>query len=202
MDAKRAGEYLKDIHTIMERSAKHSTLSGLSGIVAGAAAVAGAVLSKLVYNLDPYEVGWMNAHRDETFLCIWMAVAMVAVVADVIFTKRKARNIGKQFFDRPMRRVLVAFIPGIVCGVALTEYFYEINSVRMLPMYWMLFYGLALISASTISLRELFVMGAGFIIAGIVTMFALADHPMLMMGISFGGFHLVYGIYMWVRHGG
>ena len=135
MDAKRAGEYLKDIHTIMERSAKHSTLSGLSGIVAGAAAVAGAVLSKLVYNLDPYEVGWMNAHRDETFLCIWLTVAMVAVVADVIFTKRKARNIGKQFFDRPMRRVLVAFIPGIICGAVLTEYFYDINNIRMLPMY-------------------------------------------------------------------
>ena len=66
----------------------------------------------------------------------------------------------------------------------------------------MLFYGLALISASTISLRELFVMGIGFIIAGIVTMFALTDHPMLMMGISFGGFHLIYGVYMWVRHGG
>jgi hypothetical protein len=126
----------------------------------------------------------------------------VAMAGDILFTKRKASRIGKRFFDRPMRRVLIALAPAFACGLAITIHFYGTDNVHALPAYWMLFYGLALVSASTISLRELFVLGAAFVAAGILTMFAADGSPFLMMGVSFGGFHLVYGIYMWFRYGG
>lgn len=204
MDAKGAESYLRDIHAIMERSVKHSTLSGLSGIVAGSAAIIGAVVSDFVIQLvPPHGPVWIYAHPSEAFLLVWLGVLLVAASADVVFTKRKARKIGKSFFDHPMRRVIVALIPGFTCGLAITIYFYRTDDVLMLPAYWMLFYGLALVSVSSISLKELFFMGIAFVAAGIFTLFA-ADglFPLLMMGVSFGGFHLVYGVYMWLRYGG
>ena len=201
MDAKQAESYLRDIHAIMERSTKYSTLSGLSGIVAGLAAIVGAVLSRFVCRLEPDTPGWMYEHRGETFLLIWLGVLMTAAVADIVFTKRKARKIGKRFFDHPMRRVIVALIPGVACGLAITVYLYDRGAVFMVPAFWMIFYGLALVSVSQISMRELLFMGCAFVVAGIFTLFAAGDFPFLMMGVSFGGFHLVYGTYMWIRYG-
>ncbi|GEM_PF-487184 len=221
MEARRAQDYLRDIHAIMERSVRHSTLSGLSGIIAGMAAIGGAVLSTFMCADMNTPSLWVDEHTGKTFLIIWLGVLVVAAASDMILTKRKARKIGKQFFDRPMRRVLLALVPGFACGLAVTIYFalgglYAVRSVEVhyntdipmignvfrLPMYWMIFYGLALVSVSSISLRELFIMGIAFVAAGIYTMFWGLDNPMLMMGISFGGFHLVYGIYMWLRYGG
>jgi hypothetical protein len=202
LDGKDAGNYLRDIHAIMERSVKHSTLSGLSGIAAGVLAIAGAALSWDIYSREQSGIWSANVSPDDMFLFIWLDVLLCAVVLDLILTKRKARKIGKSFFDRPMRRVIMAMLPGLVCGLAFTIYFYQYGEVKMIPAYWMLFYGLALLSASTISLRELFVLGAAFVAAGIFTLFAADSSPLVMMGVSFGGFHLVYGIYMWFRYGG
>jgi len=67
---------------------------------------------------------------------------------------------------------------------------------------WMLFYGVACWQVSQYSTREIGAMGAAFILAGLVSAAFLQGHPYLTLGVTFGGFHIVYGMYVWAKYGG
>lgn len=45
-------------------------------------------------------------------------------------------------------------------------------------------------------------LGAAFILAGLAAGAFCQPRPYWAMGITFGGFHIVYGIIVWIRHGG
>jgi hypothetical protein len=66
----------------------------------------------------------------------------------------------------------------------------------------MLFYGVACWQVGGFSLGEIRIMGAAFILAGIVSAGWLQPYPYWALGFTFGGFHIVYGIVVWIRHGG
>ena len=44
--------------------------------------------------------------------------------------------------------------------------------------------------------------GAVFIVAAIVAAATWQTHPYWELGVSFGGFHVVYGIIVYAKHGG
>ena len=71
----------------------------------------------------------------------------------------------------------------------------------MFPV-WMLFYGVACWQVSQYSTREIGLLGAAFILAGIVCAAFFQDHPYASMAATFGGFHIVYGVYAWIQYGG
>ena len=42
---------------------------------------------------------------------------------------------------------------------------------------------------------------AAFILSAVVAVF-LPEWPYATLGVTFGGYHIVYGIVVWIRHGG
>jgi len=202
MDANRAAEELKVIRSLMERPIKYSTQSGLAGIVAGCAALAGVVIDSKVSQWAPASALWLN-------MGVWAGVFLVAFAGTVFLTRLRERRQGMPAWSLIKRRILLTILPPFVAGVGLTaaivfRYVEHVgpNEWGLIPPVWMLFYGVACWQLGEFSVREVRVMGAAFILAGLVTAAVFQASPYEAMGITFGGFHLVYGLVVWRRHGG
>jgi len=203
MNENRAGEELKVIRQLMERPIRFSTMSGLSGILAGCAALAGLAVDWLVsHRFDASTAVWIN-------LGVWAGVFAVAFLCAVVLTRLRERGRNMPFWSSVKRRILLTILPPFVAGVGLTaaiafRWHQGIgpNQWGLIPALWMLFYGVALWQVGAFSVPDVRVLGAAFLLAGLVCAGFSQDCPYWSLGITFGGFHIVYGILVWLRHGG
>lgn len=214
MDAEKAAEQLKVIRQLMERPIRYSTQSGVSAILAGCAALGGLAadfyFSQRYWN-QPHTAMWVN-------MAVWAAVFVAAFAAATILTHLRERACGMPFWSAIKMRILRAILPPFVAGVGLTlaivsRWYADVgpNQWGLVPAVWMLFYGLALWQVGEFGIREVRLLGAAFLAAGLVTA-ALFQYtvpgtepgtaPYWTLGVTFGGFHLIYGAIVWVRHGG
>jgi len=205
MDADEASENLKVIRQLMERPIRFSTMSGLSAILAGAAALGGLAADWHFYcSYDPRTAMWLN-------LAVWGGVFVAAFAAVTILTRLRERKQGMPFWSRIKKRILLTILPPFAAGAGLTAaiiYRWYIgdgpNEWGLIPAVWMLFYGLALWQLGEFSPIEVRLLGAVFLAAGLVSgaFYQSFPYSYWSLGLSFGGFHIVYGILVWVRHGG
>ena len=202
MDANRAADELKVIRSLMERPIKYSTQSGLAGVVAGCAALAGVVLDSKVSQWASASALWVN-------MGVWAGVFVVAFAGAVILTRLRERRQGMPAWSLIKRRILLTILPPFVAGVGLTLaiFFRHVehmgpNEWGLIPAIWMLFYGVACWQLGEFSVAEVRVLGAAFILAGLVAAAFFQTSPYGTLGVTFGGFHMVYGLVVWARHGG
>ena len=212
MDAKKAGEQLKVIRQLMERPVRYSTQSGLSGILAGLATLVGIFIDQYVCEAaDPVLAIWINA-------AVWSGVFITAFAAVVILTRLRERQKDMPFWSPVKMRILRTILPPFVAGIGLTAaivYRWLVkdgpNQFGLIPALWMTFYGVALWQIGEFAVGELRLLGTAFILAGLVTA-ALLQYTIpglaegtaayWTLGVTFGGFHIVYGTIVWIRHGG
>jgi len=211
MDADKAAENLTVIRQLMERPIRYSTMSGLSGILAGCAALGGVAADSWVSDNLPDDAVWIN-------LLVWAGVFMTAFTCSAVLTYTRERKQGMPFWSPVKRRILMTILPPFVAGVGLTLAIIHRwytgdgpNQWGLVPPIWMTFYGVTLWQIGTFSAGELRAMGIAFILAGLVTAWNYqysipylepGTAPYWTLGITFGGFHIVYGIVVWIRHGG
>ncbi len=198
--AGEAEEHLRVIRQAMERSTKHSTLSGLSGVIVGLLALAGCALTQTVVK-DAPSPDWKYM-----FVGVWAAVLILALVTDYVLTKRRAARVGKRAFSPLGRHLTRAAAPGFISGVALCL-FYVLHPGQIgayLYGIWMLCYAVSLLAVGMFSIREVSILGWAFLAAGATTLLLPGDFfltPRIMMAVTFGGFHIVYGIWMGNKYG-
>lgn len=178
-----ASENLRVIRELMERSTRHSTFSGLSGILAGSAAILGAILT---HNLQP--------KSGKIFLLIWSAVVLFALTNDYFLTKRRARGVGKRIISRLGKQMALASVPGLGMGALMTLFFWQHNLLDYIYPVWMLCYGIAVLAVGLFSQREVSYLGCAFLVAGAVNLLLFPAHGLMGMAFSFGGLHIIYGI--------
>ncbi len=211
MDAERASQELKVIRQLMERPVRYSTQSGLSGIVAGLAALGGVAADwSISRRLQPRAAFWVN-------LAVWAGVFVVAFTTVTVLTRLRERRRGMPFWSPVKMRILRTILPPFAAGVGLTliiafRWYFGAppNEWGLIPSIWMLFYGVALWQLGEFSVREIRVLGVAFLAAGLAA--AIVQHAIpgmaegsavyLAVGVTFGGFHLCYGAIVWMRYGG
>ena len=211
MDADKAAENLTVIRQLMERPIRYSTMSGLSGILAGVAALGGVAADAWVCDNLPNNALWIN-------LLVWAGVFTVAFASSAILTYIRERKQNMPFWSPIKRRILMTILPPFVAGVGVTmAIVYRScigdgpNQWGLIPPLWMLFYGVTLWQIGLFSAGELRAMGAAFILAGLISgcffQYSIPEltpgtAPYWTLGVTFGGFHIVYGTVVWIRHGG
>ncbi len=202
-----AEESLLIIRQLMERSTKHSTFSGLSGVLAGVYAISGCLIQWLAFPRATI----LFTHPVRAFLALWSVVVLLAIGTDFILTKRKAVYVGKTIRSRLGQQMFLASVPGLGTGALLTLFLSRWNAGNMLvyaPPFWMLCYGSAVCSVGLFSQREVSRLGWAFLIGGALTLgmqilFAgsAGSIGLAMTGLTFGGLHIVYGIAVSRRDG-
>ena len=213
MDADKAAENLNVIRQLMERPVRYSTMSGLSGILAGCAALAGVALDSYISGSydDRRLAMWINAG-------VWAGVFLVAFLGVTSLTAIRERRQRIPFWSAAKRRILMTILPPFVAGVGLTaavmyRWHCQIgpNEWGLIPAIWMCFYGVTCWEVGGFSITEIRVMGAAFILAGLLSAAFFqytipglepGTAPYWTLGLTFGGFHIIYGIVVWIRHGG
>jgi len=206
MEPDRASRQLAAIRELMERPVRYSTQSGLSGIIAGAAAVAGCFADSAISNAYAYE----PATAVGINMIVWAGVFAAAFAGATICTRLRERKQGMPFWSNVKKRILRTILPPFVAGVGLTaaivyrHFAYPLgpNLWGLIPAVWMLFYGVALWQVGQFSVPEVRALAVAFLLAGLACAGELHTWPYVTLGVTFGGFHIVYGVVVWLRHGG
>jgi hypothetical protein len=143
------------------------------------------------------------------YLVVWGGVFLVALAGVIGLTRLREIRKGMPFWSPAKRKVLATILPPFLAGVGLTAAIAlrshataAGNEWGLIPAIWMIFYGLACWQVGAFSLIEVRVMGAAFILAACITAASLQANPYWALGLTFGAFHIVYGIVVWIRHGG
>jgi hypothetical protein len=190
---------LSEIRQLMERSSRFISLSGLSGVMAGVYALAGAAVAyyRLGMNLDNVRV---RDDGDLAFMFANAAIVLVLAFATGIFlTTRKAKKDGNSLFDVSAKRLLInLFIPLVAGGVfCLAQIFYG-HGFYVAPT-MLVFYGLALINASKYTRNDIRSLGVAEMLLGFVSLF-MPGYGLFSWAFGFGILHIVYGVYMYFKY--
>lgn len=205
-------ETLRDIHSIMERSARFMSLSGWSGVWAGCTALVGAAIAKSwLANVD--EVYYDTYQRSVPittvdgeyqslvmrFVTLAMIVLVVALAGGYYFTMRKAKRAGGTVWNHASRRMLVEIAIPLAAGGIFASTFLFRGLEGYIPATCLVFYGLALINGSKYTLSDIKFLGLLEVVLGCICLFA-QGYGLLLWTIGFGALHILYGIMMWNKY--
>lgn len=195
-------EQLKEIRSMMERSSKFLSLSGLSGIAVGICALAGAWYAHQKIHVDALYHLFDPIVRSEIvpLLVIDAIIVLIsALVSGAFFTIRKARKQGLSLWTPTSRRLVISMlIPLLAGGVFCIAMLYHGFFWLCFPT-TLIFYGIALVNASQYTVHDTFYLGLGEIIIGIVALF-LAQWNLWFWALGFGVLHIIYGVVVYLRY--
>lgn len=211
-DTRQHLEHLAEMRSLMERSTRFLSLSGLSGVWAGACALVGAFVVYQYLEIDPFsirdnEVYYNKAVRTikwgadyrSVFVLIATLVLAAALAGGVFFTTRKARKRGEKVWDASSKRLLwalaVPLITGGLFGLALLYRGY----VSFLAPSTLVFYGLALVNGSKFTLRDVEQLGLLEIGLGLLGIF-YPGYGLALWALGFGVLHILYGMWMYWKY--
>ncbi|MFZ1527136.1 MAG: hypothetical protein WAT19_00145 [Ferruginibacter sp.] len=202
---------LHHIKTMMERSSRFISLSGLSGISAGICALAGAwVASPYVFGRKDYIIDSGAALAQamtgsytiilNTWI-FWIAIVtlIAAVISAFVFTWLKSRKEGIPLWGHTAKRLLVnVSLPIFVGGIFLFKMMHY-GTFGLVAPGCLIFYGLGLINASKYTLGEIRYLGYVQLLLGIVNMW-FVGYGLYFWAMGFGVMHILYGAYMWWKY--
>lgn len=186
---------LKHIRSMMERSTKFLSLSGFSGIGAGLIAILGAICAELVL------MDRLSVFGDYLIDLIFIASVVIILAASVgyYFSFRKAKKMNSKFWMPVTRQILVDFaIPMVAGGIFSILLIYN-YATHMVASAMLIFYGLALINASSRTYKDIRVLGFSEIILGILAGIFIYN-GLFFWTIGFGLLHIIYGIVMYYKY--
>lgn len=190
MDKNKALESVKEIKELMEKSSKFVSLSGMTAVLAGVYALAGALVANHLLN--------SGGSRAELIM-VAMSVLAVSVVTACVLSYYKAKTTGQQILSRLTCRIIWNFaLPlltgGLFCVALLLHEVYGLISSVML-----LFYGFSLVNVSKFTYSNVAWLGYAFLGLGLADCF-FEGHGLLFWAIGFGGFHILYGALFYLQY--
>ncbi len=204
-------DHLKDIseiRSIMERSTKFISLSGLSGVSAGIIALLGAWVA-WQYLTD---LGLMGEVKNAAYLReemrggpfgrllgLAILIFVAASASASFFSIRMARKRQLPVWNSSAKRVLSSIMlplgaGGIFCILLAWHGYGAIVASATL-----IFYGLALLNASKYTFPEIRWLGLSEILLGLIGGMVL-NYGLLIWAIGFGLLHIVYGVAMYLKY--
>jgi hypothetical protein len=198
MQSNWAAEHLLVIRTLMERAAIYRR------------ALAPILLALGVLGAGAATGGWLlHIETPRGFIGFWSGVGLLGISAAYLLARQQALKLGEAFWSAPTRRVTQALLPPLFVGfagssaAALCAKEGGWATALIVPL-WMVLYGCAVHAAGFFMPRGMKLFGWGFILLGCglaarvclagPTWSVLTAHG--VMGASFGGLHLAYGLYL------
>lgn len=216
MKPAEAEKHLRIIRSLMERATIYRAISAPSALVGGLLSIAACGFAICVATphdrLNPFEFS-------SYFLVAWLIVFSLTVIANTLFIWQSAKKRQEPFLSSGMKMALFCSFPSFLSAFLFTVCFtgfFRVDNVFLsffLPVIWIFFYGLALLSTSHFAPRSIIVLGWCFLLAGLlIPFFYLASfyqiesfphlfkyNGSILMAATFGLFHLIYAACTWPR---
>ena len=205
MDPNSATENLQVIRTLMERSALYRRALAPVMLCAGVLGIAGGFIGNQ-----------FHLSSSSAFVTFWFAIAAIVIGISLLIVRRQALRSQEPFLTPPTRQVIRAMTPPLVAGFLITlgpgVADFKAAFWPGLVVAWPMLYGCALHSAGLFVSRGVTLLGWSFISASAViwvmflstpiTVDSVSEpsiwlQPHTLMGLTFGGLHLLAGLYLY-----
>jgi hypothetical protein len=204
---KEIQDYQKDIASIrsmMERSVKFLSLSGLSGILAGLYALAGVIYTYylIYYPYSPF--GFRFYYLDEKRIVVQLILIALSVLALSLGTGYwmsavKAKKLGVSVWNKSSKLLLINLLIPLAVGGLFIIIMVSRGYYMIIASSCLIFYGLALINGSQFTFKEIRYLGFCEIALGLLAAM-LPGYGLIFWGIGFGLLHIGYGTFMYYRY--
>ena len=201
---------LTEIRAIMERSSRFLSLSGLAGVGAGVVALIGAGVAHVALQhelgpagFDQLAAGGVSADERQALLPLLIGLAGVMIALGLLvaffFTRRRATHTGQALWGSAARRLALSLAAPLGAGGLFALALYQQGAGGLVVPAMLLFYGLALLSASKYTLDEIRSLGYVQVALGLVGLL-LPTLGLWLFAAGFGAAHIGYGLLMFNRY--
>jgi len=191
--ATRALDDLQYIRSTMERAgeraARFTALPGWGGVLMGVVALIATWTA--ARSADP---------RD--WVLIWLGAAIVAGLIGATDMIRKMGEERTSLLRGPAWRFVTSLLAPFLVAALMTIVLYRNGKYETLPGLWLISYGAGVVAAGGFSIGAVRAMGAAFMLAGAAAMFTPPAWGDVWMGLGFGGFHILFGLFIARTHRG
>jgi hypothetical protein len=195
------------IHGLIERGEIYRAVSARTALIGGVLSI---LTAGAIYLNDEITRIWDRPVRPRELAFAWLGVLLLTVTVSVLFLSRSARDSGGAMNSRRMKLALRTIAPYLVIPAAFTGWFlttgYLGAAEQDLVVVWIAFYGLMLLSTALFAPRSLALLGWAFLLTSLsVPVFSdfidnrVGGVPSVLMGVTFGLYHLIYAALNWPR---
>ncbi|MES2592591.1 MAG: hypothetical protein V4608_11960 [Bacteroidota bacterium] len=201
-----SAEHLKaitDIRSMMERSSRCISLSGLSGVFAGIFALCGAYAAFVKLNSlnGIYRLLDNSAFMDVViYLIVDAAIVLAASVSiGALLTIRNSKKRGVKIWDATSQRLVINLLIPLVAGGLFCLVLLYHGLVALVAPSTLLFYGLGLINASKYTFNDIRYLGFCEIALGLLAS-VFMGYSLYFWAAGFGVLHIIYGAVMYFKY--
>lgn len=205
---KEQQDYLKDIteiKTLMEKSTRFLSLSGLSGVLIGMYALAAVAIAH--FNMgytaalehSPAADAFKNNRDNSDIIILAIAILLLSLGTGYGFSYQKAMATGQKIWNPTARNLMGHFMVPLAAGGCVMLLLLSRGMTDWLAPASLLFYGLALYSVSKFTFTELKGLGWLELLLGLMGM-AFPAYGLWLWALGFGIGHIVYGFYIYQKH--
>ncbi len=174
----------------MERAGSFTSIPGWGGVGIGVSAVAAAAIAQSLIG------------QPRRWLTVWLIDALVAAAIAGVAMVVKGRRAGVTLASPAARRFFGSYLAPIISAAILTIVFASNGWFAAMPATWLLLYGASFISSGAFSIRVVPIMGVCFMTLGLIAAFAPMAIDNILLGLGFGGLHLIFGFIIARNYGG
>ncbi|TRX39208.1 hypothetical protein [Flavobacterium restrictum] len=197
-------EDLSHIRSMMERSSRFISLSGLSGVFAGLSALIGGLYAYQLFGAHGISYMDCNSYSKNSNLVreLFFTASLVLVSAltfGIFFTLRKSKKNNLPIWTTATKNMLFnlalpLFVGGVFCLALLSYKIYFLIAPASL-----LFYGLALINAEKYTFSDVKYLGFCELVLGCISLFYL-EFGLVFWIMGFGVLHILYGLILFKKY--
>ncbi len=203
MEEKDVYAELSSIRDLMERSSKFISLSGLSGVLAGVYALAGAGWAYwLMKNHSWFNLGNVYVKEPDILMQLFLialGVLIFSIITCLWLTMRKAKSRNENVWNPVSRRMLVAIAVPLITGGLFIGILLMKGDYIAIASACLIFYGLSLVAGSQYTFSEVKWLGICEIVLGLIALF-LPGNSLILWALGFGLLHILYGSIMYFKY--
>jgi hypothetical protein len=199
-------DYLKEISeikSIMNKSSRFISLSGLSGILAGIYALIGAAIAIYISANHKNSYSGMSlipiSYLEYILFAIALIVLFFSVLTAFILSSKKAKKSGENLWDTTSKRLLINFAIPLFTGGFFCLILYQNNLIGLIAPSTLIFYGLACLNASKYTLGDIRYLGIVNILLGLIAT-QFVGYGLYFWALGFGVLHIIYGTVMYNKY--
>jgi general stress protein CsbA len=194
---------LRDIREMMTRSTQFISLSGLSGVMAGIYALAGAWIANGMLEthrqISPYQYVILESKTFMGIVLTALTVLVLSVGTALVMTSLKARKAGESVWNVASKRLMINFLIPLVTGGIFALLLLRNGTYGLIAPVTLIFYGLACVNASKYTFRDVRYVGITMIILGLLAT-EFSGYALEFWAFGFGVCHIVYGLIMHFKY--
>lgn len=191
---------LKLIRQMMESSSRYTNIPASGYAAAGLFGLFGAWRTSLfLQSRNLTDRASLQAADMLPLAGVWLAIFVITIVVVGALSWRKARLHGVSAWNSLAARMFLSQIPAVVVAGILTVALGAHGDADMIPAVWLGVYGVILYSFSYFTGVEHKIESLLFIAFGAIAAFAPLNWQPPLLGLGFGGVHLLSGVMRQMR---